>query len=217
MCAASLHEDAAYFAPGPDCRAEMGALVFDAAAGCFYLSSIVVPSELLPLLFGDKKNYIGPLEALASAAVDFTYPDVLSGRLAIYFVDNQGSLACMVRGSSDDSATSAIAHCAALRQQRQGTRVWYEYVASSANLADLPSRGRLLEAARLLRHSLWQPLPGARARLQPEAASVRPRLAPLLRDATTAPPLGSLSRAPRLPRPCARCAGSRGDTYMRLR
>jgi hypothetical protein len=149
--AASLHEDAAYFAPGPDCRAEMGALVFDAAAGCFYLSSIVVPSELLPLLFGDKKNYIGPLEALASAAVDFTYPDVLSGRLAIYFVDNQGSLACMVRGSSDDSATSAIAHCAALRQQRQGTRVWYEYVASSANLADLPSRGRLRESARLLR------------------------------------------------------------------
>ena len=40
---------------------------------------------------------------------------------------------------------------AARQQLRQGTRAWYEYVPSAANLSDLPSRGRLREAARLLR------------------------------------------------------------------
>ena len=45
-------------------------------------------------------RYIGQLEAFASAAADFTFHDVLRQSYAIYFIDNQGALSSMVRGSS---------------------------------------------------------------------------------------------------------------------
>ena len=73
----------------PGCVAEIGAAVFDAARGEFILSSARFPACVLPELFGEKEIYIGPLEAIASAAADYTYTDVVSGRPAMYFIDNQ--------------------------------------------------------------------------------------------------------------------------------
>ena len=108
------------------------------------------PPEFLALVFGAKEQYIGPLEALASAAADYTFADVLEDSDAFYFIDNQGSLGSMVKGSSVDDGTSAVAQEAALQQRRNRTRAWYEYVNSDANIGDLPSRGRTREAARLL-------------------------------------------------------------------
>ena len=76
--------------------------------------------------------------------------NVLAGYHVMYFLDNQGSINCMVRGSSNDPATSLIAHCAAKEQLAHNVTSWYEYVHTDDNLADLPSRGLLREAARML-------------------------------------------------------------------
>ena len=75
---------------------------------------------------------------------------MLRDEQAIYFIDNQSALSAMVKGSSRDVAMSGIAHLTALRQQEMRTRAWYEWVPSAENLADLPSRGDLAGAARLL-------------------------------------------------------------------
>ena len=43
--------------------------------------------------------------------------------------------------SSRDPGCAGMAHSTALLQARLRAKVWYEYVASAANIADLPSRG----------------------------------------------------------------------------
>ena len=88
-------------------------------------------------MFGDKVQYIGPLESLASVAADFTFSDVLGGEDVMYFVDNQGSLGALVRGSSSDEGMAHLAHEAALQQRRNLTRAWYEWVNSDANISDM--------------------------------------------------------------------------------
>ena len=56
-----------------------------------------------------------------------------------------------MRGASRDVPTSWLAHDVARQCFDLRTRVWFEYVESAANIADLPSRGDARLAARLLR------------------------------------------------------------------
>ena len=51
-----------------------------------------------------------------------------------------------------------LAHKTALRQREIRCQVWYEYVASKANIADLPSRHDSQLAARLLRKRFRVPV-----------------------------------------------------------
>ena len=66
--------------------------------------------------------------------------DVLAHELVIHFVDNQGVLWNLVDASSSDPGCAGMTHTTALMQARLRCRVWYDYVASKANIADLPSR-----------------------------------------------------------------------------
>ena len=51
-----------------------------------------------------------------------------------------------------------LAHRTALRQREIRCQVWYEYVASKANIADLPSRHDSQLAARMLRKRFRVPV-----------------------------------------------------------
>ena len=80
-------------------------------------------------------------EAIAPLAVIRALPERFRDRDVVHFEDNTGALFAYARGSSKDVPTARMVHmfhayCAAL-----GTRVWFEYVPSGANLADQPSRG----------------------------------------------------------------------------
>ena len=66
---------------------------------------------------------------------------MLDGQLVIHWVDNQGVLWNAAHGSSREPGCTALTHHTALRHAALRCRVWYEYVASAANVADLPSRG----------------------------------------------------------------------------
>jgi hypothetical protein len=71
----------------------------------------------------------------------YSRPDQFRGRQVIHFIDNVGALCGMHKGYSRDLDNSARqvhikdSVCAAA-----GTQVWFEYVPSGANIADLPSR-----------------------------------------------------------------------------
>ena len=78
-----------------------------------------------------------------------TFPDILT--MAMHFIDNQGALGVLAKGSSTDLSLTNMAHACAMDQLHLRCRVWFEYVRSAANIADLPSRHALLQAASLLR------------------------------------------------------------------
>ena len=126
--------------PDSGCQAILGFVVYSPLTGSFLHSSFVVPPALLALLFSPHEQYVGVLENLAAAAVGFTVPCVLRDRLVLHFVDNQGALANLVSGSSRDVDSKRIVLASALHLSSLACRVWYEWVASAANIGDKPSR-----------------------------------------------------------------------------
>ena len=94
-------------------------------------------------------QYIGILENLAAAVVAFSLPDVLREQLVLHFIDNQGALSNLVSGTSRDADSRRIVYASALQLARLSCRVWYEWVASAANIADLPSRDEFSFVSRM--------------------------------------------------------------------
>ena len=73
-------------------------------------------------------------------------------------MDNQGALAALVHGSSRDEPISRIAHATAASALELNAAVWFEFVPSEENIADLPSRHDERLAARLLRRWFGRPV-----------------------------------------------------------
>ena len=113
---------------------------------------------MLQLAFGERETYIGQAEELAAAAAYETYEDILTGTRPMHYIDNQGALGVLVRGAGHHAPMGLLAHKTALRQREIRCQVWYEYVASKANIADLPSRHDSQLAARLLRKRFRVPV-----------------------------------------------------------
>jgi len=101
-------------------------------AGDAFLSSLIARSQ-----------QVNQLEILAAICVYFSLRQLLAGRKVLHFVDNSSALGALVRGysSSPDSARMVHAFWAIVLAAR--IDVWFEYVRSSANIADWPSRGHV--------------------------------------------------------------------------
>ena len=102
--------------------------------------SAEVPAHIIAS-WAAREQYITQLEALAPLVAALSRPNQLRGRDVICFVDNTGALFGLGKGDCKDADCARMIHifhalCLAL-----DISVWFEYVASGANLADLPSRG----------------------------------------------------------------------------
>jgi hypothetical protein len=102
-------------------------------------ASAVVPPSLVAAL-RPRQQYIMPFETLAPVVALLTRPAQFTDRHVICFVDNTGALFGLGKGNCGDMDSARMIHvfhtmCAAL-----GVSVWFEYVPSGANIADLPSR-----------------------------------------------------------------------------
>ena len=91
--------------------------------------------------FHVRTQYIGQLEMLAAAAAYFTFPDLLRDRRVLHWIDNTGALAALIKGYSRELDCARIVQAFSAFSLGLGVRAWFEYVASKANIADLPSRG----------------------------------------------------------------------------
>ena len=102
--------------------------------------SIEVPARIIAG-WAKREQYITQLETLAPLVAILSRPGQFRGRDVICFVDNTGALFGLGKGDCKDADCARLIHifhtlCLAL-----DISVWFEYVASGANLADLPSRG----------------------------------------------------------------------------
>jgi hypothetical protein len=89
----------------------------------------------------DRKTYIAELEALAAMAVYSTYPDLFTGRKVNHFVDNSVALSALVHGYSGKPELAKTVNVFYLQMVAIRTSVYFDYVPTKANIADLPSRG----------------------------------------------------------------------------
>lgn len=103
-------------------------------------SSLVVPTAFMEA-FNARTQYIGQLELLAAVAVYYSLPAIMVDAHVLHFVDNTSALFGVLKGYSSVSDSARIVH--AFWAMATGLRcaVWFEYVQSAANIADLPSRG----------------------------------------------------------------------------
>jgi len=101
------------------------------------------PSWLLDWLsrLRAKQTYIGQLE-LAAALTPYRSlpPGVFRGRAVSHYIDNQGALYSMIHGRSSDADSNRLVFLARLRMHVLRADVWFDYVPSASNIADLPTR-----------------------------------------------------------------------------
>ena len=86
---------------------------------------------------------MGQLEVLAAVAAYTSRPEQLKGRDVIHFIDNTGAIFGIAKGYSADLDSARLISVFHTLNAALGANVWFEYVASAANIADLPSRGEL--------------------------------------------------------------------------
>ena len=90
--------------------------------------------------FVDRKTQIILAEALAALSAFVTAPGLLKNRDLVHFIDNQSSLGAFISGSAGACDLARVAALYQLSAAHLRCRAWLEYVQSSANLSDGPSR-----------------------------------------------------------------------------
>ena len=115
-----------------------------------YTCSHDTPREVMDKFVPGKKQYIGQLELLYAVAPYTSMPHVFKDRQVIHFIDNTSACAALVKGYSRAIDSGLIVN--AFHAFNVGVRanVFFEYVRSEANPADLPSRDAPEELASLL-------------------------------------------------------------------
>ena len=101
---------------------------------------MLVPESFM-LTFVRRVQYICQLELLAAVAVYYSLPRELAGRQVIHFIDNSAALAGLAKNAAGAEDSAKIVHSFWALASALDIDVWFEYVASKANVADWPSRG----------------------------------------------------------------------------
>ena len=106
-----------------------------------------------------RKQYIGQLEILYAVAPFFTVPEVFAGREVLHFIDNTAAVFGIAKGYSSKPDSAKIIHAFHALNSRVAANIEFRWVASEANIADLPSRGdfALLSQWGAARHQLVVP------------------------------------------------------------
>ena len=122
-------------------RGGLGAVVFDPVSHTA-VSAAGDPDwgVLLSSWRHDRRTYIAELETLAAISVYTTYPDLIKGRKVLHFIDNTQALSALVHGYSGKPDLAKSVNVFYLQMLALRGSVFFEYVPSKANIADLPSR-----------------------------------------------------------------------------
>jgi hypothetical protein len=124
--------------------------VFDPVTKVWHKSEKEIGIDVIRQMVPGKKTYIGQLEALAPTALLHTMPDsILKGRKAMMWVDNLAAKYGLQKGYSKVADSGRIINAFRLKQAALGMRVWFEWIPSEQNIADLPSRGKASELYRI--------------------------------------------------------------------
>jgi hypothetical protein len=89
-----------------------------------------------------REQYIGQLEILGAVAVYYSLPEIFVNQKVLHFIDNTSAVAGLLRGYSAVEDSARIVHAFWALATGLGLVAYFEYVKSSANIADAPSRGK---------------------------------------------------------------------------
>ena len=118
---------------------------------------------MLPLWFFTRvfspelRTYIAQAEAITPLAVFMSVPELFRGRSAIFFQDNAWALSSLISGYASRPDMGRVVNAVHLAQFALEVRVWFEWIPSDANLADLPSRAEWEEFWAIMPQSVWVP------------------------------------------------------------
>ena len=65
---------------------------------------------------------------------------IIQNRRVIFFIDNTAALACLCKHSAREPDTNKLVRAISQKLQELGAKPWYEWLGSSSNPADWPSR-----------------------------------------------------------------------------
>jgi hypothetical protein len=122
-------------------RGALGAVVYDPVDHSVRVASATPPwALLLSSWSADRKTYIAELEMLAAVSVYSTYPSLIRGRRVHHFIDNTVALSALVHGYAGKPDLAKSVNVFYLQMLELRSSVYFDYVPSKANIADLPSR-----------------------------------------------------------------------------
>ena len=121
--------------------AELAFVAYDSIDGTWHTGAKLVGFDVIRQMMPNKKTYIGQLEAMAADAFVHTLPaDRLLNRKAFMWIDNLSAKYALQKGYSKVGDTGKVVNSFKVMQAKRQLRVWFEYVPSEQNIADLPSR-----------------------------------------------------------------------------
>ena len=88
-----------------------------------------------------RRTYIAQLEGLGALAPYYTFPERFAGRRVVHFIDNTVAQSALVHGYASNVDMADISNGFHLLAAGLRMAVYFDYVPSKANIADLPSRG----------------------------------------------------------------------------
>ena len=140
-------------------RAEVAFLVCDPARPSdAWFASDVIPQSYFSHFTPGLSTYVNQAEATALAACPFSLPDVFRGRSFIHFVDNTAALSLFVHGYSSRPDCALLVNQYYIIGASLRFRPYFEWVPSEANIADLPSRGKVTAMLAIIPHARRVPL-----------------------------------------------------------
>lgn len=129
-----------------DGRATAGAVLLDGHRQQAF--EILVPNELVShwsQLVGEQ--IICQIELWALLTMVWHFRREFSGRRLICWIDNEAARACAIKANSAAPTMKVMSRILADIEMHYPNMSWYERVCSFSNPADLPSRGKLYQAA----------------------------------------------------------------------
>ena len=133
----------------------IGWCVYDPITHLSFHLHFELPAWYFSLFSPHMKTYIMQGEGVGAVAPLFTLPALFRGRSVVQFQDNTGALSALIHGYASKPDMSRIVNVFHLAQFVLRARVWFEWVPSAANLADLPSRLEYGRFFRIIPGSVW--------------------------------------------------------------
>ena len=126
-------------------------VAYDPIDDAWHTGAKSVGLDIIKKMLPNKKTYIGQLEAMAADAFVHTLPaDRLHNRKAYMWIDNLSAMYLLRKGYSKVGDTGKVGNSFRVMQTKRQLRMWFEYVPSEENIADLPSRRKWCELHRVI-------------------------------------------------------------------
>ena len=118
----------------------LGVVLWDPETRSGWFASQVVPQWILDQLCPDAETYIMQLEMLAVVCLYLTLGSRVQGRRVLHGVDNTGVMRTILTGWASTPDMSRLGTMLTAEVARIDGDQWFYWVASNANIADIPSR-----------------------------------------------------------------------------